>query len=105
MDDIRIYDRALSEDEIRALLEPGADQELRVTAIRQLQNGNVAIDWIGTPGDYFFEYSLDLTPGSWLELSDSESILPGETSATAIDSFIAPNTENSRVFYRIRLAE
>jgi len=105
MDDIRIYDRALSEDEIRALLEPGADQKLRITAIRQLENGNVAIDWTGAPGDYFFEYSFDLTPGSWLELSDSESILPGETSATAIDSFIAPNAENSRVFYRIRLAE
>ncbi len=105
MDDIRIYNRALTADDIVALVDASATLSLKITDIRKLENGNVAIDWTGAPGDYFFEYSFDLTPGSWLELSDSESILPGETSATAIDSFIAPNAENSRVFYRIRLAE
>jgi hypothetical protein len=105
MDDIRIYDRALSEDEIRALIEPGAGQELRITAIRRAENGNVEIDWAGAPGDYLFEYSFDLTSDSWLELSDSESILPGATTATSVDSFIAPNAENTKVFYRLRLAE
>lgn len=105
MDDIRIYDRALSEDEIRVLIEPGAGESLRVTAIRQLENGNVEIDWSGSPGDYLFEYSFDLTSDSWLELSDSETIPPGETSATSIDDFIAPNSENRKVFYRFRPVE
>lgn len=105
MDDIRIYDRALSEDEIRALIEPGVGEGLRVTGIRQLENGNVEIDWSGSPGDYLFEYSFDLTADSWLELSDSETIFPGETSATSIDDFIAPNAANRKVFYRFRPVE
>ena len=102
MDDIRIYDRALSEAEILSLITPGNGQELKVIAIRQLQNGNVEVDWAGAPGDYFFEYSFDLTPDSWLEISDSELILQGETTGTSVDDFIAPNTENRKVFYRLR---
>ena len=105
MDDIRIYDRALSKDEIMALATPGTGQELKISAIRQLENGNIEVDWTGAPGDYFFEYSFDLTPDSWLEISDSESILPGETISTAVDDFIAPNAENRKVFYRLRPVE
>ena len=105
MDDIRIYDRALNEAEIVALITPGNSQELKIIAIRQLENGNVEVDWAGAPGDYFFEYSLDLTPDSWLEISDSELILQGETTATAVDDFIAPNAENRKVFYRLRPVE
>ena len=102
MDDIRIYDRALSEAEILSLITPGSGQELKITAIRQLENGNVEVDWAGVPGDYFFEYSFDLTPDSWLEISDSELILQGETTSTSVDDFIAPNAENRKVFYRLR---
>ena len=105
MDDIRIYDRALNEAEIVSLITPGNSQELKIIAIRQLENGNVEVDWAGAPGDYFFEYSLDLTPDSWLEISDSELILQGETTATAVDDFIAPNAENRKVFYRLRPVE
>jgi len=102
MDDIRIYDRALSEAEILSLITPGSGQELKITAIRQLENGNVEVDWAGAPGDYFFEYSFDLAPDSWLEISDSELILQGETTSTSVDDFIAPNAENRKVFYRLR---
>ena len=102
MDDIRIYDRALREDEILSLITPGNGQELKIIAIRQLENGNVEVDWKGAPGDYFFEYSFDLTPDSWLEISDSELILQGESMATSVDDFIAPNAENRKVFYRLR---
>ena len=105
MDDIRIYDRALNEAEIVSLITPGNSQELKIIAIRQLENGNVEVDWAGAPGDYFFEYSLDLTPDSWLEISDSELILEGEATATAVDDFIAPNAENRKVFYRLRPVE
>ena len=102
MDDIRIYDRALSEAEILSLITPGSGQELKITAIRQLENGNVEVDWAGAPGDYFFEYSFDLDPDGWLEISDSELILQGETTSTSVDDFIAPNAENRKVFYRLR---
>jgi hypothetical protein len=102
MDDIRIYDRALSEAEILSLITPGSGQELKITAIRQLENGNVEVDWAGAPGDYFFEYSFDLAPDSWLEISDSELILQGETTSTSVDDFIAPSAENRKVFYRLR---
>ena len=102
MDDIRIYDRALSEAEILSLITPGSGQKLKITAIRQLENGNVEVDWAGAPGDYFFEYSFDLAPDSWLEISDSELILQGETTSTSVDDFIAPSAENRKVFYRLR---
>lgn len=105
MDDIRIYDRALSPDEILALVEPGVSTPLEITAIRRLENGNVEIDWSGPPGFYFFEYSIDLREGNWFELSDNAEILAGETSATITDSFIAPDPKFPKVFYRIRVAD
>ncbi|MGC6457215.1 MAG: LamG domain-containing protein [Akkermansiaceae bacterium] len=105
MDDIRIFNRALPADEILALIEPVDDTPLEVTAIRRLENGNVELTWSGAPGEYFLEYSVDLSSDSWLELSDSETILPGETNAVSIDDFIAPNPDNTKVFYRFRPAE
>ena len=44
MDDIRIYDRALNEAEIVSLITPGNSQELKIIAIRQLENGNVEVE-------------------------------------------------------------
>lgn len=105
MDDIRIYERALTAAEIAALLEPVANVPLQITAIRRLENGNVEIDWTGAPGEYLLEYSFDLEAGSWLELSDSEVIADGESTATSVDNFIAPQAGNTRVFYRLRAFE
>lgn len=101
MDDIRIYDRALSAAEIEALVAP-IDIPLQITGIRRLEDGNVELSWSGAPGEYFLEYSRDLTEGSWLEISDSEIIEDGQTSATSIDNVIAPVEGNTRIFYRFR---
>lgn len=102
MDDIRIYSRALPAAEILALIEPVDDIPLEITGIRRLENGNVELTWTGPPGEYFLEYSFDLTSKSWLELSDSEEIEAGETTAVSIDSFVAPDPDNTTVFYRFR---
>ena len=104
MDDIRIYNRALSAEEIEELVTV-VNIPLEITSITRLENGNVAVDWSGPPGEYFFEYSFDLTEGSWLDISDSEIIEDGETSTTSIDNFIAPNQANRKVFYRVRLVD
>ena len=101
MDDIRIYTRALSAAEITNLVAP-IDIPLEITGINRLENGSVELTWSGAPGEYFLEYSFDLTAASWLEVSDSEVIADGETSATSIDNFIAPNAANTKVFYRFR---
>ncbi|MDB4288917.1 hypothetical protein N9947_03005, partial [bacterium] len=63
----------------------------------------VELTWTGAPGDYIFEYSLDLTEGSWFEISDNAVIADGETSGTETDDTIAPT--GSRIFYRFRVAE
>lgn len=102
MDEIRIYERALTADEIAALAEPGAAVAIQITALRRLPDGNVEIDWTGAPGEYVFEYSFDLAEGSWREISDSEIIEAGETTATSVDNFVAPGGTNNRVFYRLR---
>lgn len=102
MDDIRIYDRALSDEEILTLFEPADEAPLQIKAIRRLADGRVELEWTGAAGEYFLEYSFDLAPGSWLELSDSEKIEVGETSAVSIDDFIASNPANTTVFYRFR---
>lgn len=99
MDDIRIYNRALSPKEVEDLISK-IDVTLAVTSIRRLENGTVELTWSGAPGDYFFEYSRDLT--NWTEISDSEVIAEGETSATSIDNTIAPDAANSKIFYRFR---
>jgi hypothetical protein len=99
MDDIRIYNRALSSEEVEKLSSQ-IDVTLEVIAIRRLENGNVELDWSGAPGDYIFEYSRNLT--SWTEISDSEVIAEGETSATSIDNSIAPDAANPKIFYRFR---
>lgn len=104
MDDIRIYDRALSADEIEDLVT-AVEIPLEILDITTLENGNVAVTWTGPPGEYYFEYSFDLTEGSWLDISDNEIIEEGETTAVSIDDFVAPNPENQKVFYRIRELE
>ncbi|MGI9241035.1 MAG: LamG domain-containing protein [Verrucomicrobiales bacterium] len=100
MDDIRIYDRALDENEVRGLFESMV--ELKITSVTVGEDRSVTISWDGVPGDYSVEYSFDLS--SWLELDDP-SIPVGETSATIIDNFIAPQPENTRVYYRVSLVE
>lgn len=104
MDDIRIYNRALSGEEIAELITQIATP-LQVTAISRLENGSVQLSWSGAPGDYFFEYSFDLLEGNWIELSDSETIDEGETTATSVDNIVAPVASNRKVFYRFRAAE
>ncbi len=104
MDDIRIYSRALTAAEIEALITP-LDVTLEITGIRRLENGYVELTWTGAPGEYFLEYSSDLTGESWSEISDSEVIEEGQTTATSVDDFIAPNAESTRIFYRFRPAE
>lgn len=101
MDDIRIYTRALSAAEVLNLVAP-IDIPLEISGIRHLENGSVELSWSGTPGEYILEYSFDLTDEGWQEVSDSEVIIDGETSATSIDNFIAPNALNTKVFYRFR---
>lgn len=103
MDDIRIYNRALGADEIEKLVT-AIDIPLEIVGIEKLENGNVEVTWTGAPGEYIFEYSFDLTEASWLDLSDSEVIEDGETTATVLDTVIAPNPDNKKVFYRIRAA-
>ena len=78
------------------------DVTLEVTALRRLENGNVELTWTGAPGEYYLEYSTDLTDDGWSELSDSEIIKDGETTGTSIDDIITPNT---KIFYRLRPLE
>ncbi|MGJ8695203.1 MAG: LamG-like jellyroll fold domain-containing protein [Verrucomicrobiaceae bacterium] len=104
MDDIRIYNRALDAADVEALLAP-EPEALEITQVRVLSNGNVEVDWKGAPGTYFLEYSLDLTDSNWFEITDNATIETGATSGTAVDDFIAPAPENSKVFYRIRKME
>lgn len=101
MDDIRIYNRALSGEEIVDLFAP-VDIPLQVTGIKRLEDGSVELNWSGAPGEYFLEYSRDLTEGSWLEISDSEIIEDGETTGTSVDNVIAPAAGNDKIFYRFR---
>lgn len=107
MDDIRIYNRALSPEEVKNLITQ-IDVTLEVTALRRLENGNVELTWTGAPGEYYLEYSTDLTDDGWSELSDSEVIKDGETTGTSIDDIIAPNAPNAantKIFYRLRPLE
>ena len=63
------------------------------------------LNWSGAPGEYFLEYSIDLSEDGWEEVSDSEVINDGETTGTSIDNFIAPNAAKTKVFYRFRKFE
>ncbi|MDA7629878.1 LamG domain-containing protein [Akkermansiaceae bacterium] len=102
LDDIRIYNRALSAEEIVSLITP-LDASLEITGITRNADGSVELTWTGAPGDYIFEYSPDLTEGSWFEISDNAVIADGETSGTETDDAIAPT--GSKIFYRFRVAE
>ena len=105
LDDIRIYDRALSAEEILALVE--ADEtRFEITGIRRLENGDIAITWTAPPGEYSVEYSFDNQDWS-LELTDAV-IEVGESSAVTIDNFIANppvGPAPPRVFYRVLAVE
>ena len=101
MDDIRIYSRALTGDEILELTK-AEEVEFAINSIQILGDGSAEIRWSAPPGDYAVDFSLDLV--DWLELDD-KSIPPGESSAVTVDSFIAPNPDNTRVYYRIKVLE
>ncbi|MGC6426200.1 MAG: LamG-like jellyroll fold domain-containing protein [Akkermansiaceae bacterium] len=100
MDDIRIYNAALAEDEILALYEFQGPEIIEVTDLEVLGDGSVQLTWSASPGEYALEYSFDLEDGNWIELSDSEVIEDGETEGSSVDSSIAPNAANTKVFYR-----
>lgn len=100
LDDIRIYNAALDEDEIVALFEVQGPEIIAVTEVEVLGDGSVQLTWSASPGEYALQYSFDLTEGNWIELSDSELIEAGETEGSSVDSSIAPNVGNTKVFYR-----
>lgn len=101
MDDIRIYSRALSGDEILELTKAEA-VEFAINSIQILGDGSAEIRWSAPPGEYAVDFSFDLI--DWLELDDT-SIPPGESSAVTVDGFIATNPDNTRVYYRVKVLE
>lgn len=102
LDDIRVYNAALDESEIAALFEVQGPDTIEITDVEILGDGSAQLTWTASPGEYSLEYSFDLMAGNWLELSDNELIEPGETEGISVDSTIAPNAANTKVFYRIR---
>jgi len=104
MDDIRIYTRALSAEEINDLFAP-LDIPLEITNIERQENGSVVLSWSGSPGEYSLEYTFDLSNPNWFELSDNEVIEAGETTGTSTDSSIATNPANTKIFYRFNKVE
>jgi len=101
MDDIRIYSRALSADDLLALIEDRTT--LAITGIELLAGGDAEITWSGAPGAYAIDYSFDLK--EWLELDDSAQIPQGSDTGSMVDDFIAPGASNTRVYYRVRIPE
>ena len=103
LDDIRLYNIALTSEQILALSE--LSQEIVINGVEVLSNGNAEITFSASPGNYALFYSFDLTADGWLEVSDSETIPAGESMKVSTDNVAAPNSKNTKVFYQIRQAE
>jgi len=103
LDDIRLYDRVLTAEEILVLFQPS--QEIVINGVEVLNNGDAEITFTASPGNYALFYSFDLTEEGWLEISDSETIAAGESMKVSTDNVAAPNSQNTKVFYQIRQAE
>ena len=103
LDDIRLYDRVLTAEEILVLFQPS--QEIVIHGVEVLNNGDAEITFTASPGNYALFYSFDLTEEGWLEISDSETIAAGESMKVSTDNVAAPNSQNTKVFYQIRQAE
>ncbi|MDB4297055.1 hypothetical protein N9904_03600, partial [Akkermansiaceae bacterium] len=74
-------------------------------SVEVLAGGDAQVTFTAPPGTYALDYSLDLIDGGWLEVSDSETIEAGETTKIAIDNVAAPDSANTKVFYRVRVSE
>lgn len=105
MDDIRLYDRVLTPEQIQALFQAPGSQEITIQGLEKLANGNLEITFQAPPGTYALEYSFDLIEANWFEITDNETIEAGETTKVSLDDVAAPDPMNTKVFYRIRLAE
>ena len=103
LDDIRLYDRVLTAEEILILFQPS--QEIVINGVEVLNNGDAEITFTASPGNYALFYSFDLTEEGWLEISDSETIAAGESMKVSTDNVAAPKSQNTKVFYQIRQAE
>lgn len=82
----------------------GTALQLSVTQLERLTTDTVNLTWTGAPGSYAIDYSLDLTEGSWRELTDNAAISAGETNGTQSVTLPASETNRDRVFYRVRVA-
>jgi hypothetical protein len=93
LDDFRVYDRVLSDQEVRELFRSG--QSFRITQVLVEPTGGFQLTWTSTPGVGYVIWSCtNLTSGDW---TDEEGVPSGGESTSWTD----PNPDGSRKFYRV----
>ena len=99
IDDVRIYDEALSVEEILALITaepvPPEFSEIAVNAA-----GDVTLTWDSTPGaTYIFNFSNDLV--NWNELNDSVPSGGSSTTLTLPNDVFPLDTDPLKLFFQV----
>lgn len=99
MDDVRLYRKALADDDMTALAVPGAQAAFEITSAVRAPNGaSVTLKFRSrTNRVYAVDYSTDLKENSWVELTDGLHATGGETQYV---DMVASN--RIRAFYRVR---
>ncbi len=91
LDDIRIYDTALTAEEVLALVE-GGDAPLQITSVVRNSDGSATIQWNARDGAFYTVlYSTDLQ--NWFELTDDAD------GGSYLDLFEAPGQDE--LYYRL----
>ena len=90
MDDVRIYDVALSQLEIQAIMSPPASALPTVSTINW-EGANLRLEWIGGNPPYQVQLKRSLNDSEWLNLG-------GTTSSNSL--LIVPT--NGAGFYQIQ---
>ena len=99
IDDVRIYDEALTEEEILALinLSPEAPEftEFTINAA-----GDITLTWSSIPGaTYIFNFSDDLV--NWNELDDSVASGGSSTTLTLSNENFPLDSDPSKLFFQV----
>ncbi|MCB1094728.1 MAG: LamG domain-containing protein [Verrucomicrobiae bacterium] len=99
VDDVRIYQGALTEEEIQGLLTGSTGAPFQVTKIVKSAE-EVTLSWNSTPsGLYLIDYTSDLSNPEWIELEDGIASEGDETEFTDDDP---EHLSLPQGYYRVR---
>ena len=99
LDDVRVYQGALTAEEIQGLLTPPNAAPFEITQVTKTET-EVTFEWNSGPGRvYAIEFTTDLANAAWIELDDG---LESDGDVTSFTDDDPERLGSPEAYYRVR---